>query len=305
MAKKPRSKKSEALEIRVSHEEKQAFMSAVSQRGTTASHVIREAMDLFVRDGRIRRRNVMISGSLVAVALAAGFVAITDDAESETWAGVAEFNEIDSDRDRHVTLDEFRAYRGTAYESLSGAKGAGAFGAALGALVARYGDRAPSRFGPTAHETPEQISPECWSALEDSWSRATSNEFSNLDANEDELISFQEFSDRQTAQLRGLFRYMDADGNGSLGFDELNPVGPDSREAAAENDYGANTRQEARQLPAHVAICFGPSSEVEQEPLSPEDGRRAAAALMTSWDFDQSGEVSWAEYRDWSNSIRE
>ncbi len=58
------------MDIRVSHEEKQAFMEAVSTRGTTASIVLREAMDLFVRNGRIRRRDMMkkrlIAGSLVA-----------------------------------------------------------------------------------------------------------------------------------------------------------------------------------------------------------------------------------------------
>jgi hypothetical protein len=49
MARKPRSKKSEALEIRVSNEEKRDFMKAVASRGESASSVIRDAMSRYVR----------------------------------------------------------------------------------------------------------------------------------------------------------------------------------------------------------------------------------------------------------------
>lgn len=305
MARKPRSKKSEALEIRVSHEEKQAFMSAVSKRGTTASQVIREAMDLFVRNGRIRRRNVMISASILAVSLAAGFVSLSDEAQSETWSGLAEFNEIDTDNDRQVTPDEFAAFYSTAYDNLSGANGAGAFGRAIGALLARYGERVPADFGRTAQETPEQISQACWTALEDSWSTVISNTFASHDADENGWISFPEFSDRQTAGLRRAFRSQDHDDNGVLTYEELNPssAGIVGRDETSTGDEPVPPP--ARQTPEHVSICFGAAAEAERELMSPEDGHRAAQALMAGWDLDQNGEVSWAEYRDWSNAMRE
>lgn len=49
MTRAPRRKKTETLDVRVSHEEKRAFMEAVSQSGDTASSVIRNAMSRYVR----------------------------------------------------------------------------------------------------------------------------------------------------------------------------------------------------------------------------------------------------------------
>lgn len=247
----------------------------------------------------------MISASILAVSLAAGFLSVTDEAQSDTWTGLAEFNEIDSDQDRQVTLEEFEAYHSTAYDNFSGANGAGTFGRALGALLARYGDRVPADFVQTAREAPEQISQECWAALENSWSTVISNTFASHDADESGWVSYPEFSDRQTAGLRRAFRSQDQDENGVLTYEELNPtssVNVGSDETSTGDEPAPSP---ARQTPEHVSICFGPASEVERELISPEDGHRAAQALMAGWDLDQNGEVSWAEYRDWSNSIRE
>jgi len=70
MARKPRSKKSEALEIRVSHEEKRDFMKAVASRGESASSVIRDAMAHFAQgqlDWRERMKRKMMAGGIVFV----------------------------------------------------------------------------------------------------------------------------------------------------------------------------------------------------------------------------------------------
>lgn len=68
MARTPRPKKSEALEIRVSHEEKQAFMEAVTKQGETASDVIREAMARFSKaptDRSDRMPKRLIAGAAI------------------------------------------------------------------------------------------------------------------------------------------------------------------------------------------------------------------------------------------------
>ena len=76
MARKPRSKRSETMDIRVSHEEKRAFMEAVKRRGVSASTMIREAMAHFAQaelDWRERMKRRLIAGGTV-LAIAAGSV---------------------------------------------------------------------------------------------------------------------------------------------------------------------------------------------------------------------------------------
>lgn len=78
MARKPNPKKSEALEIRVSHEEKTAFMDAVLKRDTTASRVIRDAMHRFVEE--TRKKNLAMIKKIrypiaAALALSLGILA--------------------------------------------------------------------------------------------------------------------------------------------------------------------------------------------------------------------------------------
>jgi hypothetical protein len=76
MANKPPGKKSEALEIRVSHEEKQAFMAAVKQRRKSASSVIREAMAHFAQP-RLNWKERMMNRIIVAgIVLAISAVSI-------------------------------------------------------------------------------------------------------------------------------------------------------------------------------------------------------------------------------------
>jgi hypothetical protein len=62
------------MDIRVSHEEKRAFMHAVSEKGETASGVIRRAMAQFTDAASDRRGTIkkhLIAGGLVAVIAAA------------------------------------------------------------------------------------------------------------------------------------------------------------------------------------------------------------------------------------------
>ena len=289
MAQKPRSKKSEALEIRVSHEEKQAFMDAVSTRGTTASTVLREAMDLFVRNGRIRRRNIMITSTLIAVSAGALVLQGSPDGETQTLTGIPEFTEMDTDGNRLVSIDEFRAHRGTARDALSGANGAGAFGSAAGVLLARYSGSVPPRFGRMARETPGQIGADCWAAMNETWQQKTTADHSAMDADGDGYVSVAEFSDRATAQLRRVFNRLDRDASGSLDANEVIPV---DEPVAGETDPAP-----ARNLPDHVTICFGEAPVYETPTISAEQIQRGSAAMMTFLDLDGDGAVSWQEYR--------
>lgn len=73
MARKESRKKTETLDVRVSHEEKQAFMKAATQRGISASTVIREAMAHFAhaKSGREEKMKRRILWSAMVLAIAA------------------------------------------------------------------------------------------------------------------------------------------------------------------------------------------------------------------------------------------
>jgi hypothetical protein len=287
MARKPRPKKSEALEIRVSHEDKQAFMEAVSRRGTTASDVIRKAMDVFVRNGHVRRRNIMITASLIAVSAAALVIQTNPGGEAQTYSGINEFAEMDADGNRSLTLEEYRAFRDTAYNNLSGANGAGAFGSAAGALLASHGDVVPAGFGRRARENPESIPESCWDALEDSWQAYISDHHQTMDANSDGQVSVLEYSERRTNRLRAQFEHMDRNGDGLLGPYEVMP---------SAEDEAAMPASTPRNRPAHVAICFGAIPPEQREPMSEAYRTQSRTTLMAIWDLDADGAVSWAEF---------
>lgn len=277
MARKPRSKKSEALEIRVSHEEKQAFMNAVSTRGTTASTVLREAMDLFVRNGRIRRRNIMITTTLIATSAAVLILQTMPEGETQPFVGVSEFNEMDADFDRIVTLEEFEAFRGTARRRLSGQDGPYKFGEAIGVLFAPYGDAVPESFVREARTDPDSVQPACWQALETRWTQFGEQYFAEIDADSDGQLTPREFSDRQVTRRRRTFDWLDVDGNGTLNIDEL----------VADDGEGSGTRD----WPEHITTCFGNPPILTVSPVSEAD-----PMLMQFYDLDRDGHVSWEEY---------
>lgn len=101
-----RLKKSDSLEIRLPHPTKQAFMARCQAQGRSASEALRGFIeqDLAaaapVRARRIRR---LATGALVAAAV--GAAALPSLARPSL---AAEFERLDADGDRAVSLAEFR-----------------------------------------------------------------------------------------------------------------------------------------------------------------------------------------------------
>lgn len=98
-------KKSESLEIRIPYPTKQAFMARCHAEGRSASEVLRDLIDrrLEARPAaqRSRRRWRLAAGALVVAGMAA--------AAAPTLARPslqAEFQRLDANHDRMVTLDE-------------------------------------------------------------------------------------------------------------------------------------------------------------------------------------------------------
>lgn len=231
----------------------------------------------------------MITTTLIATSAAALILQTMPEGETQTLTGIPEFTEMDTDGNRLVSIDEFRAHRGTARDALSGANGPGAFGAAIGVLLARYDSSVSPQFGRMARETPEQIEADCWAAMDETWQQRTTADHSAMDGDADGLVSVVEFSDRETAQLRRTFNRLDRDASGSLDANEVLPV---DEPEAGETDPAA-----ARNLPDHVTICFGGAPVYETATISAEQIQRGSEAMMTFLDLDGDGAVSWQEYR--------
>lgn len=283
MARKPRVKKSEAVEVRVSYDEKQAFMKAVERRSTTASAVVREAMLLFIANGRLRRRNIMISTTLAATAAGMIFLGVAAESSGDDMTGLSEFNRIDTNIDRVLSEHEFRTYMNTARHALSPESGAAAFGAAIGTLFAPYGDVIPEDFTSTARNDPDAVEQACWSSIEASWSNHIGQRFTAMDADANNLVSFAEFRDREITQRRRSFDRLDRNASGTLDQDEMFP-----------SDDSQTT---VHQYPSHITVCFGEQPLPQSELVEPARIQQAAETMMRFYDLDRNEEVSWDEYR--------
>lgn len=119
MAKKP-AKKTETLEIRISHETKAAFMAACRARGATASAVIRGFIDEVIAEARRAQvqlqkterpmtkifNNAYARAAAIAGLLASGVIVATPSAAADPRVA-AVFRWWDADRDGGVSLEEF------------------------------------------------------------------------------------------------------------------------------------------------------------------------------------------------------
>ncbi|WP_394692977.1 hypothetical protein [Hyphobacterium sp.] len=229
----------------------------------------------------------MITTILVTGAVGLLTFQLSTDGEALTYAGISEFTEMDDNGDRILTFEEYRTFHDSAYNNLTGANGPGAFGSAVGALLAIYGGELPSGFGRRARENPDSISTGCWAALEDSWHAHLVRRHGMMDADSDGQVSVLEYSERRTNQLRAQFGYMDRDGDGLLDPYEVMP--------SAEDEI-AMRASTSRNESAHVAICFGDTPPEQREPMSEASRIQSRNALMTMMDLDGDNEISWAEF---------
>lgn len=100
-------KKSETLEIRLSHAEKVAFMARCRAEGVTASEVVRGLIETPV--ARPKRSGKAWQALAAALAgLLIGAVAAPSIAQALPGSRVA-FYQMDADRDGVISFDEFRA----------------------------------------------------------------------------------------------------------------------------------------------------------------------------------------------------
>ncbi len=195
------AKKSETLEVRVSHPLKTAFADDCRRRGVTVSNAIRDLMEArLARAGRrpwldrsrietmthvFTRRPRAAAGSGLA-ALAALSLGLA--APSAANDGRAVFDGLDADHDGFVARAEFVA----------------------GVLVEDHTFTVPSVGGAVAQPI--------------SRGRLTSAahvEFERYDRNEDNRLSFAEFSGRYQSRMRAAYVWLDANRDNQLSLEEL------------------------------------------------------------------------------------
>jgi len=104
-------KKTEALEVRLSHEDKQAFMERCRAVGDTASGVLRQAISIYLKKGHLRsnRRDMMmilggmVSGTLISSVM---FLSLTS-IENINPLAAQYFTRLDTDQNGKLSLSEY------------------------------------------------------------------------------------------------------------------------------------------------------------------------------------------------------
>jgi hypothetical protein len=125
---RPPSKKTEMIEVRVSHETKHDFLAACRREGRTASEVIREALANYIAEPAarcpeqapppkkpllalipkpLRRKRYLAIGA--AAASLTVLAALPSAAQSHADAGCTRFQNLDANHDGQLTYGEFDA----------------------------------------------------------------------------------------------------------------------------------------------------------------------------------------------------
>ncbi|WP_339743862.1 hypothetical protein [uncultured Maricaulis sp.] len=298
------SKKTEALEIRLSPEEKSAFLDACGKMGRSASAVIRDAMRAYANFGPMARlpgSPIMIISAFAGAALGAfALIQITHAADAppqERLYGMDEFAALDGDFDRRLTLDEFRQAEGSARDILRRSHdgrqfSAGRTGMVMGILIAH--DLDPTRF----LRQPETVSTSCWSGVNGYFAEFQARRFQHWDQDGDGVVSPQEFSALKLAEIRMQFDARDRNGDGMISEpDDGLPVQQPSREALttvlgpAQPSAWSPTTCDAEQALPQLSTPPEPDSEAFEDMVI-----QAQQGEYLVWDFNRDGIITFEEY---------
>jgi Ca2+-binding EF-hand superfamily protein len=278
-----KAKKTEMIEVRVSHETKRDFLAACQRANRTASDVIREAVDDFVAGRKspgskkarvlalipkpLRKKSYLAAGA--AMAGLATFAVLP----SAAAPGVeASFKALDTNGDGAISHEEFmKQAAGTKRLEVKpvGKPAAAARGAGDGAIYFLPGDGAKAGAGlrdvVINHlSPPTQVNPE----------EARAARFASFDTNGDGKLDLAEYSSREAALATNGFRKLDTNGDGSLDPAEYGQLNSNMivYPADAEGYFSTNAK-------------FGPPASSD-----------ALKAEFDRLDADKNGKLSLQEY---------
>jgi hypothetical protein len=219
------AKKSEAVEVRLSHADKQAFLAACERQDRTASGVLREAMAHFVRTGRAApsRLSRIMPYSLAAASLAV--LAAVQSADRLPGAdrpyAIAQFDELDLNSDGRLTLPEYRRAQGSvrALADADRATSSRAVGERTGQVFGLFvGHDAGDPTILFSH--PDQISAECWEAVELEMAARHARFFDRIDADGDGVITPEEWGVFRLEMAHNSFAALDQTGDGAYTLED-------------------------------------------------------------------------------------
>lgn len=302
------SKKTDMLEVRVSPEEKAAFLEACRKVGRSASAVIRDAMRAYANFGPMARlpgSPIMIASAFAGAALGAWvLVSMTNGAHPESEErlyGMGEFVRLDLNADRQLTFEEMREAEGSARQILTLERSE----QHRLSLAAQNGRLAGTLFGHDLDamrfaQHPDTISEACWTAVEAYYEADRAVQFRLRDRDTNGMVTPSEYSHIALARLRYQFDSHDRGGDGVMTpADEHAPYPTRTREEM-QAVFGSRPT-DLFDLSAACAIEQGlPPVLVDRSAERTEDLqtriRDAEAAARTIQDFDRDGEVTFEEF---------
>jgi len=318
--KKRPSKKTEMLEVRISPEEKAAFLEACRKVGRSASAVIRDAMRAYANFGPMARlpgSPIMITSAFAGAALGAfALIQITQitqiiDAEpQERLYGMQIFSRLDLNSDRNLTFEEFiEADRTAQYLLLNPQDGnpltPAGHGLVAGLLFGQGIDA--MRFS----NAPETISNTCWDGINSYYLENQNHRFNHWDKDQDNLVTAEEFSLVSLARVQFSFAMRDHNSDGVISSEDSEFLVSEGRGMTPRRDL-MELREAAMGVRAPIETDLATSCETEMAlpRITPvyEEGseaqmtryREATASYDTFQDFDRDGLVTFEEYAAFS-----
>lgn len=305
-------KKTRSIEVRVSEEEREAFLERCHLEEQPASAVLREAMAQYARTGRAaphhRSRLMTFSIAASVLALSAALQSSPLDLTPGQPYGLAEFELYDLNGNDVLTEREYRqAFSSQRVYSEAGAAPlrASYHGMVIGSF---YG---VGYSGPLPHfeRSYDQISSDCWNAIDREMSAGLAVRFHAMDANGDRRVSAQEFGNAKLRQIHQLFEGLDRNADQRLTVEDLGRLSaPEAPEPTARQSRPAvsapETFRDAR--PDFLAICGPefetlPSAGQPHAALAPPDPHTVFAQQYAPYDANGDGALIFAEFAESMN----
>lgn len=291
-AKRP-TKKTGMLEVRVSPEEKTAFLDACRAAGRSASAVIRDAMRAYTNFGPMARAQgspIMIAsafaGATAGAFLLVQFIQSAEAGDAERLYGFDTFRAyaVSTLYDREMSWDEYRTRAGSlrdVMEQLAAREMENLPYHLRQTLGSRSGEVIGSIFIPARLDPGvfgdelDRVSAGCWAVLEAYRLEYLLYRFESWDADSSGDVSAREFSDARFRSFSRGFSLEDKDADGFITAADLSP---------AVVQAWSEAREAAPQPPV-----------AEQRPRLDRDAVAVACAAEREWSAPQP-RISNAEY---------